>query len=84
MLGRESPANTEGKDGPTVTKQEPSRRAARLSAKPALTNLDLIGGKHLRKELDCRLTKVPSGGRTISKKLERKVLPQLRMGTLKP
>uniref|UniRef100_A0A4W2HU52 High mobility group nucleosome-binding domain-containing protein 3 n=1 Tax=Bos indicus x Bos taurus TaxID=30522 RepID=A0A4W2HU52_BOBOX len=31
----ESPENTEGKDGSKVTKQEPTRRSARLSAKPA-------------------------------------------------
>ncbi|XP_047413767.1 high mobility group nucleosome-binding domain-containing protein 3 isoform X2 [Sciurus carolinensis] len=30
-----SPENTEGKDGSKVTKQEPTRRSARLSAKPA-------------------------------------------------
>nr|XP_008522098.1 PREDICTED: high mobility group nucleosome-binding domain-containing protein 3 isoform X2 [Equus przewalskii] len=31
-----SPESTEGKDGSKVTKQEPTRRSARLSAKPAL------------------------------------------------
>ncbi|XP_058163056.1 high mobility group nucleosome-binding domain-containing protein 3 isoform X4 [Dasypus novemcinctus] len=31
----QSPENSEGKDGSKVTKQEPTRRSARLSAKPA-------------------------------------------------
>ncbi|ERE76920.1 high mobility group nucleosome-binding domain-containing protein 3 [Cricetulus griseus] len=30
----QSPENTEGKDGTKLTKQEPTRRSARLSAKP--------------------------------------------------
>ncbi|XP_069454160.1 high mobility group nucleosome-binding domain-containing protein 3 isoform X12 [Ovis canadensis] len=32
MPKRKSPENTEGKDGSKVTKQEPTRRSARLSA----------------------------------------------------
>ncbi|XP_021569649.1 high mobility group nucleosome-binding domain-containing protein 3 isoform X2 [Carlito syrichta] len=35
MPKRKSPENPEGKDGSKVTKQEPTRRPARLSAKPA-------------------------------------------------
>ncbi|KAL9865476.1 high mobility group nucleosome-binding domain-containing protein 3 isoform 7-T7 [Geothlypis trichas] len=33
--GRPSPEGAEGKDAAKVTKQEPTRRSARLSAKPA-------------------------------------------------
>nr|XP_039318693.1 high mobility group nucleosome-binding domain-containing protein 3-like isoform X2 [Saimiri boliviensis boliviensis] len=35
MLKRKSPKNAEGKDGSKGTNQEPTRRCARLSAKPA-------------------------------------------------
>ncbi|EHB18191.1 High mobility group nucleosome-binding domain-containing protein 3 [Heterocephalus glaber] len=35
MSKRKSSENTEGKDGSKVTKQEPTRRSARLSTKPA-------------------------------------------------
>ncbi|XP_003477955.1 high mobility group nucleosome-binding domain-containing protein 3 isoform X6 [Cavia porcellus] len=35
MPKRKSSENTEGKEGSKVTKQEPTRRSARLSTKPA-------------------------------------------------
>ncbi|XP_057566012.1 high mobility group nucleosome-binding domain-containing protein 3-like [Hippopotamus amphibius kiboko] len=34
MPKRKSPENTESKDGSKVTKQEPTRRSARMSVKP--------------------------------------------------
>lgn len=36
MPKRKSPEGPEGKEAPKVTKQEPTRRSERLSAKPAL------------------------------------------------
>ncbi|KAK9411378.1 high mobility group nucleosome-binding domain-containing protein 3 [Crotalus adamanteus] len=61
LVGVGSPEGAEAKDAAKITKQEPTRRSARLSAKPALSKPESKPRKSAKKEPGTKANKGSKG-----------------------